>query len=277
MDYIEIDFTINPVEPFSDIIISQLADAGFDSFVSKNDGFKAYIPQNDFDINRVNEIIEANSENCKIQLQTTFIPAQNWNQEWEQSFQPIQIGEECIVRAPFHEIQLKFKYEIIIEPKMSFGTGHHETTFQMLEAMLKTDFKNLDVLDMGCGSGILAILASFKGAKNILAIDIDEWCYQNTLENVKVNNTKNVIVNKGGGEILTGKNFDIILANINKNVLLAQFKQYSDSINANGSLFISGFFNSDVNDLVSEAKKHGFNVLSTSEKNSWAMVKFVKS
>ena len=198
MDYIEIDVSIEPLVPFSDILVAELADLGFESFVNSERGLQAYIQHHLFDSEKVNSLLlQYNKDDCKISFQQKNIPAQNWNAQWESSFEPIEVDGECIVRAPFHSKPANIKYDIVIEPKMSFGTGHHETTYLMLQRLLHLPLKNKSLLDMGCGTSVLAILAAQLGANPILAIDTDEWAYENSKENCALNECSQIVVKLG--------------------------------------------------------------------------------
>ena len=198
-------------------------------------------------------------------------------EEWEKNyFTPIVIGNECVVHSSFHTDIPEVKYDILIDPKMSFGTGHHETTSTMMEMMLKTSFENKVVLDMGCGTAILSILASLRGAKSVTGVDIDEWAYENALENIRLNHISNIDILLGGSEQIAGKNYDIILANINRNVLLENMKIYSSCMNENSELYMSGFYKEDIPVICEEANRCGLVLETYTEKNRWVGTKFVK-
>ena len=199
----------------------------------------------------------------------------NWNEEWEKNFEPIEVDGTCHVRAPFHE-KTDAKFDIVIEPKMSFGTGHHETTHMMIQHILETDFTNKKTLDMGCGTAILAILAEMKGAQPIDAIDIDNWCYLNSIENAERNNCKHISVYEGDASLLSGKKYDIIIANINRNILLNDMQQYVDCLNANGILFLSGFYTEDIPFISESCTSKGLTYVKQFERNNWVALKFVK-
>ena len=260
MNYIEVIFAVEPREEGSDVLISQLAELGFESFMENSTGFSAYVKEEDFNETQLNLSLSFYADFFKIKYTTKIIPQQNWNKQWENNFQPISIDKLCYIRAPFHEKQNDFRYDIIIEPKMSFGTGHHATTQLMLRQLLSLDIKNKNVLDMGCGTGVLAILASMLGANTITAVDIDEWSYENTLENLVTNKIENVIVQKGDVELIKGKKFHTILANINKNILLRDMSYYFNSLLNNGNLLISGFFETDINEVSVKANSLGLSL-----------------
>lgn len=274
-DYLELNFTIKPKRPAEEILIFQLAEIGFESFVDTEEGLLAYIPAESFKESSLNALPILKDEYVSIKWTLTNIPAQNWNAEWESSFEPIVIGNECCIRAPFHKEQ-PVKHDIIIEPKMSFGTGHHATTSLMIKKLLELDVANKPVLDMGCGTGVLAILAAKLGASPVIAIDIDEWSYINTKENIVINNA-DVIVYKGSAELLEGKIFHTILANINRNVLLADIKAYTSSLESNGNLVMSGFFETDIPAIISEAEKNGLKLEDKQTENTWALLHFIKN
>jgi ribosomal protein L11 methyltransferase len=199
----------------------------------------------------------------------------NWNEEWEKNFNPIDVDGIVSIRAPFHQ-NPHLKYDIVIEPKMSFGTGHHETTHMMIQHLLEVDLKDKKVLDMGSGTGILAIFAEMRGAKPVDAIDIDEWCFENSIENVERNNCENISIYQGDVELLKEKNYDLIIANINRNVLLADMAQYAKCLNFKGILLLSGFYIEDIQVLKEETIKYGLEIIAQKERNNWASLKLIK-
>jgi ribosomal protein L11 methyltransferase len=276
MSYVELTVTIAPKEQGSEVLIAELSELGFESFVDAEQGFVAYISNSMFDKNAVELLLQNYSTLFKIDSHSKIIEQQNWNQEWESSFQPINVDGKCIIRAPFHTPDKNYRYEIIIEPKMSFGTGHHHTTQLMIQKLMKLDIAGKSVLDMGCGTGVLAILASKMEANPITAIDTDEWSYENSIENLQKNNINNVLVHKGNAEILAGKVFHTILANINKNVLLADMEVYSKSLEKNGNLVLSGFFETDVPELTKKAESIGLHLLDKVTNEQWTMLHFLK-
>lgn len=279
MNYLEITITITPEEEFiKDILAASLAEIGFESFVQTESGMTAYILSKNFDERSYNETIASflsDYENYNIESQFNEIASTNWNEEWEKHyFKPIIINEECVIHSSFHENIPNARYDILIDPKMAFGTGHHETTSLMLSAMLDTDLTDRSVLDMGCGTAVLAILAAMKGAKRIVAIDIDEWAYNNSSENIKLNNTERIEVKLGGAEILDDEKYDYIFANINRNILLNDMHRYIRSMEKGSFLFMSGFYESDIPVIKEEAERLGLNYVKHSEKNGWVAVKF---
>ncbi len=272
--YIAYTFQVEPLQPASEILIAELGYAGFESFVETDKGITAYIQKQDWNQAILNDIQILNSNEFSISYVSEKIEQTNWNQEWEKNFNPIVVDDLCTVRAPFHE-RPNTKYDIIIEPKMSFGTGHHETTHMMIQHILYNDFINRSVFDMGCGTGVLAILSEMKGAKPIDAIDIDNWCYLNSMENVERNHCKNIKVYEGDASLLEGKKYDIIFANINRNILLKDIKVYASCLNKKGMLFLSGFYSKDIPILEEECKKHMLKLNEKLERNNWVSLKFL--
>jgi ribosomal protein L11 methyltransferase len=270
MSYLAYHFTVDPVQPGSEILVALISDLGFESFDQSETGFTAYAKEEDAASINLSEL---EFEDFRFTYTIEKIVATNWNAEWEKNFEPVFVDELLCVRAPFHEKNNKVKHEIVIMPKMSFGTGHHQTTRLMCKQMFETDLKNKRVLDMGCGTGILAILAKMLDANEVLGIDIDEWSVENALENCATNNYPEIILKKGDVDLLEDeKNFDIILANINKNILKSQIPTYSKKLVKDGKLFLSGFFTTDVEELRGLAGKNNFKFLETLHENEWAMM-----
>lgn len=255
-----------------DILIAELSEIGFESFIEIENGIQAYIQAGMFSEELLRQISILNNPEFKVDIKINEIEEQNWNEVWEQNFEPINVNNQCYIHAPFHNKKNEIKYNIEIEPKMSFGTGHHETTFLMIDELLKMDLNDKNVLDMGCGTGVLAILTEMKNAENILAIDIDEWAYNNTIENVNRNSCKKIEVLKGGAELLNGKKFDVVIANINRNVLLKDMENYAKSLSLNGEILLSGFFMSDKEILLEETKKYNLQLISSNQKNDWTLL-----
>ncbi len=272
--YIGYDFKVEPVQPATEILIAELDYAGFESFVENTDGVTAYIQKDDWYDGILDYIHILKSDEFKITYTFNEIEQTNWNAEWERNFNPIVVDETVTVRAPFHAIP-STKFDIIIEPKMSFGTGHHETTHMMIQHIIKNDFKGKSVLDMGCGTGVLAILAEKCGATELDAIDIDNWCYINSLENVERNNCSNISVYEGDVTLLKDKTYDRIIANINRNILLADIPQYAMCLNANGILFLSGFYKEDIPLLEAKCQEHMLKLVDVIEKGQWVSLKFI--
>lgn len=266
--YIEYNFTVHPKEPATEILIAELDGVGFESFVENENGVIAYIQKNDWHSAILDNIFVLSSNEFSIEYNTKEVAQTNWNAEWEKNFNPIQVGNLVSIRAPFHK-KTSLKYDIIIEPKMSFGTGHHETTHMMIQHLIGLNVTDKKILDMGCGTGILAIFTAMKGALAIDAIDIDSWCYKNSVENIQRNNCDNINVYEGDASLLTGKNYDIIIANINRNILLTDMGTYVNCLNKKGVLLLSGFYQEDVKIIDKEASKHKLIKKSTINKNNW--------
>jgi len=272
--YIGYNFYVTPLQPSVDILIAQLGEVGFESFVENEDGLSAYIQKIDWNEHILEDIQILNSKEFEITYTYRDIAPINWNKTWESNFNPIIVDDVCSVRAPFHE-KPNTQYDIVIEPKMSFGTGHHETTKMMIQHILKNDFTSKSVLDMGCGTGILAILAEKKGAKPIDAIDNDNWCYQNSLENVERNECKHITVLEGDAKLLKNRSYDVIIANINRNILLNDINAYASCLNKNGMLFLSGFYHEDITVIEQECQPHMLKLVEVIEENYWVALKFV--
>lgn len=266
--YIEYQFTISPKEPATEILIAELGNNNFESFVETDNGVIAYIQKEDWNTEILKDIYILNSNEFVISYNQKEITQTNWNSEWEKNFSPIVVDDLVSVRAPFHK-NPNLKYDIVIEPKMSFGTGHHETTYMMIQHLLQLNLTNKKVLDMGCGTGILAIFAELKGAKPIDAIDIDNWCYLNSIENVERNNCKEISVYEGDASLLIDKNYDVIIANINRNILLKDISIYSNCLSKNGILLLSGFYKEDIKLINNEAKKNNLSLQIEIERNNW--------
>jgi len=276
MHYIELRVSIQPKEPWSDLIMTELATVGFDSFEEHDFGFTAYIPENLYLKDLPERIVEQYSKKAKIVLREKVLFAKNWNEEWEKNFQPVEIGEKLYIRAEFHPEKNGIEYEIVIQPKMSFGTGHHETTYLVSELMLEMDFKGKSVLDMGTGTGLLAILAMKLNARKVKAVDIDEWSVTNSIENCQRNGFPMVEVKLGGIERIQSLQFDTILANINRNVLLEMAEGFSKSLKKGGEIILSGFYLSDYLLILDGFSKYGFEPLLQRSKNNWMVCLFRK-
>ena len=273
--YIGYHFTIDPVELGSEILIAELGEKAFESFIETETGISAFVQKELWDTNILEDIQILSNPEFKIEYTFEEIEQVNWNEEWEKNFEPIDVDGKCHVRAPFHE-KTSAEYDIVIEPKMSFGTGHHETTHMMIQHLLETDLVGKKTLDMGCGTAILAILAEMKGAQPIDAIDIDNWCYLNSIENAERNNCKHISVYEGDASLLEGKKYDIIIANINRNILLNDMQQYVACLNENGILFLSGFYTEDIPVISESCTSKGLTYVKQFERNNWVALKFVK-
>ena len=273
--YIEYNFTLTPKEPATEILIAELGAVGFESFVENKNGVTAYIQKEDWDSTILDAIFVLKSDEFLIEYNQNEVEQTNWNAEWEKNFTPIQVDELVSIRAPFHE-NPNLKYDIVIEPKMSFGTGHHETTHMMVQHILQLDLENKKTLDMGCGTGILAIFAEMKGAKPIDAIDIDNWCYENSTENVTRNNCHNISVYEGESSLLVNKKYDVIIANINRNILLMDMEVYTNCLNEKGVLLLSGFYEEDIPIIDAEVSKYNLKLETFIQRNNWVALKYNK-
>jgi len=274
MNYLAYHFKVNPPQPGSEILIALISDFGFDSFDYNETGFVAYIKE---ELASHVDLKHLEFEDFNYTYGVDKIAEINWNAEWEKNFEPVFVDDKLMIRAPFHDVNPAFKYEILITPKMSFGTGHHQTTRMMCREMFAADFKNKRVLDMGCGTGILAILAKQLHASEVLGIDIDEWSVENSLENCAMNNCEGIVIKKGDVHLLDSeKPFDVVLANINKNILRADIPRYSLKLVSGGKLFLSGFFTTDIPELKEVAAANGLCFVSDAHENEWAVVRFEK-
>jgi len=278
MNYYELLFTTIVTEDYQqDLLINALGQIGFDTFEEVEFGFKAYIPVDDFDKAVLDATLDDYREMFTFSYDITLIPQKNWNEVWESNFEPIIIKDKIYVRATFHAPRPEFAYEIVIDPKMAFGTGHHQTTSMMLEMLLENDMTGKKVLDMGCGTGILAIMASKSGAAAVTAIDYDPVCFESTIENSQLNKIFNVQTLNGSKEAIPAELFDVILANINRNILLDQLKRYSEVLKPDGELYMSGFYETpDLDLIMDEARKYGIKYIIHKINNGWVAAKFIK-
>lgn len=268
MQYLEFKFSCK--EPYREILIAELSEVGYDSFLETDEGFDAYIQEDLFDRNAYQQVIDQYQDAASLQVTEAIMPKVNWNEEWEKNYDPIEVGDQVYVRASFHQPRPEFKYGILINPKMSFGTGHHATTYLMLSHQLTIDHSGKRILDIGSGTGILAIMAHQLGAKVIEAFDIDEWCVENGNENFDLNGMLNVRMGMGTvREVKPQGEFDIVLANINKNVLLDEMEVYATLVKTNGHLLLSGFYEHDVLDIAEKAFKFGFVEKEVQTKDDW--------
>ena len=276
MNYYACSFTNPENENLKDMFMELLGTIGFDSFMDTDEGFEAYCQEPALDEEELNGIMQMEQfANVKL-LKKELIPDQDWNATWEASYEPVIINEFCRIRAPFHKVEGSYKYDLIIEPKMSFGTAHHETTSQIIELMLQSDFSGLNLLDMGSGTGVLAILAKKLGSATTVAIDNDEWAYRNALDNIRLNDENDIIVELGDANSLNDRQFDIILANINRNILLRDMKEYVKCLVDGGKIFFSGFYEEDLVLISKEAERLGLKYSNHVTKNNWTAAVFVK-
>ncbi len=276
MDYILIN--VHCDEPFREILIAEMGQLEFDSFVETEVGFEAYIPEDIFNHPAVQVLFNNYRQQTRIWYELKKIPKQNWNQEWETNYEPIQVGDQIYVRATFHDPQPDFPYEIVINPKMSFGTGHHETTSQILALQLEVDHEGKKLLDVGTGTGILAIMAAKLGASQVDATDIDEWCIENSLENFQLNDVSPGFVKKGIiKELDIEGSYDIVIANINTNILLDEMSYYAALIEDNGYLLLSGFYDFDLKKVDEKARSLNLQLQKSVEKNKWTAAIFQKA
>lgn len=275
MDYIEVNFEIDTNSPEMEIIMAQLAEVEYESFMESEDGLLAYVQVDNFNEPLLAKMVSSIQPQLRYSFKT--IQERNWNAVWESNYDPVTIKDQVYIRAPFHETNPAIKYEILVDPKMSFGTAHHETTSLMIELLIGEEMNEKKVLDMGCGTGILAILSEMMGAAEIDAIDNDEWAYNNSLENVEKNNCKKINVQLGDVSAMKTVGYEYILANINRNVLLKDIAMYATHIVKNGILLLSGFYTEDLDMIVSSANDNNLSLDFNLVKNNWVAAKFVKN
>ena len=272
--FIEYQFNVKPKQPATDILIAELGELGFESFLETNEGVLAYIRKAEWDAKNLEQVTILKNPEFKIAVDSSEIDQQNWNAQWEANFDPIILGHHCAVRAPFHE-KPDVLYDIVIAPKMSFGTGHHATTHMMLQFVLKNEMSGKNVLDMGCGTGVLAILAAMRGAALVHAIDMDHWSYQNAVENVKLNDQELIVVKEGKVDLLKNNHYDVILANINRNTLLKDIPAYAEHLKKGGILVLSGFYRGDLPSISEKCASSGLSFQENLENNDWVSAKYV--
>ena len=279
-DYTKVKFAVTPYEEMAtDVLAALLAEIGFESFVPEDEGMSAYVPQALYNEENIATVVaEFPIEGFEITYDCQFIEGEDWNAQWEKNyFHPIVLGKDCVIHSTFHTDVPKARYDILIDPKMAFGTGYHQTTCHMLRAILASDMSGKNVLDMGCGTALLAILARKHGAEKVVAIDIDEFAYENAKENVALNGTPDIEVRLGGADaIKESDSFDYVIANINRNILLMDMVNYVRCMHSGSQIFISGFYTEDMEVLKEEAACHGLRYLDYAENDNWAMMKFVK-
>lgn len=280
MKYFEVTFTILPYsETASDVLSALTAEIGFESFVECEGGMQAYVQQSLFDEAALKAILsDFPMPDTQITYTITEPEDKNWNEEWEKNFfQPIVIEGRCVIHSTFHKDYPKADYDIVINPQMAFGTGHHETTSSILGALLEADLKGKSVLDMGCGTSILAILASMRGADRVTAIDIDDWCVNNSRDNIALNHLNNITVELGDASLLKGREpFDVVIANINRNILLNDMHAYVDCMHSGSEIYMSGFYVEDIDAIRQCGENLGLEFVGYREKNRWAAVKLIK-
>lgn len=278
MDYLELTVTITPRNPWAEILVSELADLGFDSFVDTKEGVQAYAPLKEVDMDFViqHSILSSDTDEFKIEFENKTIPHQNWNELWESDFHPVEVENYVTIVAPFHSKEDIKGMIVEIQPQMSFGTGHHQTTWLMSKALFEIGSIPSTVLDMGTGTGVLAIIAENLGADKICAIDIEDWSAVNARENTERNNCTKIETMCGDVDLIEGHTFGLIIANINKNVLKSHLEMYSKSLETNGILLLSGFFDSDVDELVDFASQFQLKKVNVFSKETWAGIQLVK-
>lgn len=276
MQYIQVQFSCEPnTEVLTDVLSAQLGEIGFESFVRTETGLDAYIPLSGLSLGKVDLLLSEFPLEAEITYSCLEMEDKNWNEEWEKNyFQPVVIDDMLCIHSSFHKIGGEFKYSILIDPKMSFGTGHHQTTELMMRELLEMELQGKSLLDMGCGTAVLAILASMRGASPITAIDIDEWAYHNAMENARLNGIDNIRLFQGGAELLGDETYDVILANINRNILLQDIAAYRQVLNRNGMLVMSGFYKEDIPAIRAAAEGQGLTYGHFSEIDQWVAVAF---
>ena len=276
MDYSEIKLTITPVVHFAEIIMAELGDAGYDSFVETEYGLLAYIPANQYDEAVLKSVLDS-VEGCTVTFEYNTIPDQDWNAAWEKEHQPVMVDDFCWIYAPFHNSNPDAEYNILIEPKMSFGTAHHPTTYLMLKMLYSEALEGKRVLDMGSGTGVLSIFAEKRGAASVEAIDNDEWAYKNAVENIENNGCKAITPLLGDAALLThDKRFDVVVANINRNILLRDMSCYTAVLAEGGTLLLSGFYEHDIPTIRVKAEELGLAFDHYLIREDWVAVRFVK-
>ena len=276
MEYTEIDSRLDTVVPFADILVARLNEIDFESYCEDEAGVKAYVKTNLLNENALKEIINDVAKLCDLSYKITKVKQENWNEKWETNFEPVHVNDKCVIRAHFHASFTDVKYEIIITPKMSFGTGHHETTSLVMNEMFGIDFKDKSVLDMGSGTGILAILAAKLGATSLVGIDNDEWAYENALENATFNAISTISFIHGDADAIGHATFDIILANINRNIILKDIVTYVRAMNTKSEIIFSGFLKEDIPLILEKSEQLGLELVVSKHKKKWQMLHLKK-
>ena len=271
MKNFQIDINITDPELNNGIVISELSDIEYDGFWETNEGISAFIEESKYDEDKLNQVI--NKYDFVNEFNAISVEDINWNAEWESNYSPINVEDDCLIRSPFHPEDPTFLFEVIIQPQMSFGTGHHDTTYLMVKHLLMENLEQQVILDIGCGTGVLSILAEKMGAEVIWAIDNDDWAYKNTISNCLLNATENVSIKYGDATSIPNRSFDFILANINKNVLISDMKKYTKKLSKGGKILFSGFFEIDLSDMKKVIEKTGLKIDYTDVKNEWAFIK----
>lgn len=263
---------------FTELLVAEIGEAGFDTFMETDDGFEAYVEREKFDRHYVEEILQKYNRQTQLTFSYSHVKQRNWNEDWEKSYDPIIVDDRCLIRADFHQIDKRYPYELIITPKMSFGTGHHQTTYLMIKNQMDIDHRNKRVMDAGCGTAILSVMACKLGALTVEAFDIDEWSVSNSQENIEVNQCSNIHHQLGKlADLKFDEPFDIILANINKNVLLDEMNLYAHHLKPSGLLLLSGFYDYDIEDLLAVANVYGLSELKRDLREEWAALVLVKN
>lgn len=270
-DYIEVDVQVSPKQPGTDLLITEMAEIGYESFAETGSGFQAWIPASAFDETILTIVNQLDTELGKASYSWKLIKGQNWNAKWESSYQPVKIGQKLLIRAPFHDSDPDVEIELIIQPQQSFGTGHHPTTSLMAEKLLTSTLSGRYIMDLGCGTGVLAILAARLGAGKVEGIDIEAPAVENAIENARSNKVDSIVFSVGDATAMTGKVYDMILANINKNVLKATMSQFTSSLQEGGDLLLSGFFVTDAEDLLAVFASN-FDFVEVKNSGEWAMI-----
>tara|TARA_S200000501_G_C20820668_1_gene742669 strand:- start:928 stop:1761 length:834 start_codon:yes stop_codon:yes gene_type:complete len=277
MEYIEVDIRLKEVTPYSEILIARLNEIEFESFYEYDYGLKGYVQTQLLDKDKLKNIISEISEQTELSFTLHKLKQKNWNAHWESNYLPVSINENCVIRADFHNAISDVKYEIIITPKMSFGTGHHQTTSLVMNKMFDLEFKGRSVLDVGCGTGILSVLASKLGAIDIVALDIDNWAFENAQENATLNNISDIHFVYGNISSVINRKYDIILANINRNTILNDLTFYSEAMYDYSDIILSGFLEKDVSVILKESAKFGLELVVSKNKEKWQMLHLRRS